>query len=224
MKKILLYFTGIFVMASFFGATVAQGQDQPLLINPTINVGFMPPIPISIEGFSGEGLEVLKFDLYVQGFSVVPASQAQYHISGSDGGNVIGRLSNSGKELFARSYAGGNLRREAHTFADDVVEAVTGKKGIGQGKIAFKAQGADGNGEIYVADFDGHNAQEITRDNTIVAAPAWVPGHFALYYTSYKLGPPDIFFSDLSTGQCDVFSPPMAVLILAPQSRPMATK
>ncbi len=76
----------------------------------------MPPIPISIEGFSGEGLEVLKFDLYVQGFSVVPASpRAQYHISDSDGGNVIGRLSNSGKELFARSYAGRNLRERAHS-------------------------------------------------------------------------------------------------------------
>ena len=76
--------------------------------------------------------------------------------------------------------------------------AITGKKGIGQTKIAFKAQQRDGNGEIYVSDFDGHNAQAVTHDNAIVAAPAWVPGRLALYYTSYELGNPDIFYHNLA--------------------------
>jgi TolB protein len=34
-----------------------------------------------------------------------------------------------------------------------------------------------------------------------VAAPAWVPGRLALYYTSYFPGNPDIFYNSLSTGQ-----------------------
>jgi TolB protein len=207
MKKIYLHLACIVVPILFFAVSVAQGQDdQPLKVTGHIEIGLTPPIPISIEGFSGEGLDVLKFDLYVQGFSFVPAAQAQYHISGSDNGSVVGRLSLSGKELFARSYAGASVRREAHTFADDVVEAITGRKGIGKGKIAFKAQQPNGNGEIYVADFDGHNAQAVTTDSAIAAAPAWVPGHLALYYTSYKLGNPDIFFHDLSTGQRHVFA------------------
>ena len=72
-------------------------------------------------------------------------------------------------------------------------------------KIAFKVE-SGGNSEIRVADFDGANVQDVTRDNTIVAAPTWIPGKFALYYTSYRLGNPNIFFHDLSTGERRVFS------------------
>ena len=72
-------------------------------------------------------------------------------------------------------------------------------------KIAFKGDNG-ANSEIYIADFDGHNAQAVTTDNTIVAAPCWVPGQLALYYTSYKLSNPDIFYHDLLSGQRKVFA------------------
>jgi TolB protein len=194
------------LFAVLFSALVAVAQDQTIPIKPTIQIGLTPPIPISIDGFTGEALEVLKFDLYVQGFSIVTADQAQYHITGSDDGGIVGRLSISRQEILSRKYQGASLRREAHAFADDVVQAISRKPGIGQTKIAFKVEGPGGNGEIYVADFDGYNAQAVTQDGAIVAAPAWVPGRFALFYTSYKLGYPDIFYSDLSTGQRRVFA------------------
>jgi TolB protein len=179
----------------------AQNEIQ---IQTTINVlGQTKPIPVSLEGFSGEVADVLKFDLYVQGFTFVASDAAQYQISGSNSGNVQGRVVDrvAQKTILSRSYTGAALRRQAHAFADDIVFAITGKKGIAQTKIAFKVEQPSGNGEIYVADFDGHNAQAITHDNAIVAAPAWVPGHLALYYTSYKLGNPDVFYHDLSTGE-----------------------
>jgi TolB protein len=101
--------------------------------------------------------------------------------------------------LVNKSYTGAALRRQAHAFVDDFLKAIS-RKGIGQTKIAFKMdKGA--NGEIYVSDFDGHNSQAITSDNAIVAAPAWVPGRLALYYTSYQRGNPDILRHDLSSGQ-----------------------
>ena len=76
------------------------------------------------------------------------------------------------------------------------------QKGHRPDEIAFKAQRPrTAAGEIYVSDFDGHNAQAVTHDNAIVSKPSWVPGRLALYYNSYKLGNPDIFYSDLSTGQ-----------------------
>ncbi|HEX3624156.1 MAG TPA: hypothetical protein VH280_01895 [Verrucomicrobiae bacterium] len=193
----------VFVSLLFFtSAAFAQENEIPIIGHGEI--GFTPPIPISIDGFEGEALSVLEFDLYVQGFSIVPASQAQYHISGSEAGNIVGRL--TGPQKFSRSYNGANIRRQAHAFADDVVEAVSGKKGVGQTKIAFKSEQTGGSGEIYVSDFDGHNAQAVTADGAIVAAPAWVPGRFALFYTSYKLGNPDIFYADLSTGQHRTFA------------------
>ena len=98
------------------------------------------------------------------------------------------------KVILSNSYTGTNLRRQAHAFANDIVFAITGKKGIGLTKIAFKAQQPDGAGEIYVSDFDGHNAQAVTHDNAIVSKPSWAPGRLALYYNSYKLENPDIFY------------------------------
>ncbi len=159
------------------------------------------PVPISISGFSGEVLEVLKFDLYVQGFSFVSPEAAVYQVSGSNAGDVTGTLTLGKRAVFSRSYNGANVRRQAHALADDIAEAATGLKGIGKSKIAFKSQSAGGEGEIFVSDFDGHGAQPVTSDNAIVAKPAWMPGRMALYYTSYTKGNPDIFSHSLSSGQ-----------------------
>jgi TolB protein len=186
-----------------FAAGGAHGQNE-ITIRPELTVlGMTRPIPVSIEGFSDEVMEVLRFDLYVQGFNFVAPDAAQYQISGSSAGSVQGRVVDrfARSTLLARSYTGASLRRQAHTFADDIVQAITHQNGIGQTRIAFKVQSSTGNGEIYVADFDGHNAQAITHDDTIVAAPAWVPGRLAIYYTSYKPGNPDIFYHNLGTGQ-----------------------
>ena len=123
------------------------------------SLGNTKPIPVSIEGFGSEVTEILKFDLYVQGFTFVTPDAAQYQISGTSAGNVVGRVVDRfGKStILSRSYNGATLRRQAHAFADDVVLAITGKKGIAQTRIAFKVEASSGNGEIYVADFDGHN-------------------------------------------------------------------
>ena len=166
----------IFLPVFFAMAVIyfSRAQDE-IQIQKQIDVlGQTKPIAVSLEGFSGEVADVLKFDLYVQGFSFVAPDAAQYQISGSSAGNVQGRVMDrfAKSTLLSRSYTGANPRRQAHMFADDIVQAVTGKKGVAQTKIAFKAQSSTGNGEIYVADFDGHNAQAVTHDDTIVAAPS----------------------------------------------------
>ena len=192
------------IVLAFVALNFCRAQEE-INIQTEINIlGQTKPIPVSLEGFTGEAAEVLKFDLYVQGFSFVTPDAAQYRISGSSAGNVQGYVTDtvSHQTKFSRSYNGASLRRQAHAFADDIVLAITGKKGIGQTKIAFKAQTAGyGKGEIYVSDFDGHNAQAVTHDDAIVAAPAWVPGRLAMYYTSYQPLNPDIFYHNLSTGQ-----------------------
>jgi TolB protein len=183
---------------------ICRAQEEINIQSEITVMGLTKPIPVSLEGFTGEAADVLKFDLYVQGFSFVAPEAAQYRISGSSAGNVQGYVTDtiSHQTKFSRSYNGASLRRQAHAFADDIVLAITGKKGIGQTKIAFKAQAAGyGKGEIFVSDFDGHNAQAVTHDDAIVAAPAWVPGRLTVYYTSYQPLNPDIFYHNLSTGQ-----------------------
>lgn len=172
-------------------------------ISNNLSVFGQKPIPVSLQGFSGEGAEVLKFDLYVQGFTFVTPDAAQYVINGSDAGTVSGTLTDkfANKMLLSRSYNGGSVRRQAHAFADEIVGAIRNTKPICSTKIAFKSQSPGGSGEIYVSDFDGYNAQPVTSDGAIVAKPAWWPGRLALFYTSYARSNPDIFYHSLSTGQ-----------------------
>jgi TolB protein len=205
--KNIRWFQCILVVASLLEVgQPAFGQDQPIQITKHAGPGDTPPILVSLSGLTGEAAQVLEFDLYVQGFAFTNAEAAQYLISASLNGNLqakaVDRVTRSTK--VSKSYSGAAVRRQVHAFADDFVEAL-GQKGIAQTKIAFKA-GLGGNGEICVADFDGHNAKAVTGDNVLVAAPCWVPGHLALYYTSYRLNHADIFYHDLSTGNRRAFA------------------
>jgi TolB protein len=185
---------------------VAQAAEGPIEIIKSGGPGHERPILVTLSGFTGEADQVLRFDLYVQGFAVSNEQEAQYIINGSNNGNLQGRIMDrlNKSTVVAKAYSGGSIRRQAHAFIDDFVQTL-GRKPIGNTKIAFKAQNGS-NGEIFIADFDGFNAQQVTRDNSIVAAPCMVPGHLAVYYTSYKLNHPDIFYQNLSTGARQIFS------------------
>jgi TolB protein len=162
-------------------------------------------VPISLTGYSGEARSILAFDLEVAGFRLVDASTAEYFLANGDGSRLEGRLSDRTKvSMLAKAYTGGSPRTQAHALADDVVQAITGKPGIARTRIAFKVDTGQ-NSEIYVSDYDGHGAVGITRDATIVAAPAWGRGNH-IFYTSYKLGNPYIFSQDISSGARDVIA------------------
>lgn len=158
------------------------------------------PLPIALSGFSGEVESTLRFDLEVAGCRITPEAEAQVSLSGSNASNVEGHLLDRNKAaLLAKAYSGGSMRHQAHALADDVIKALGGQ-GIAQTRIAFKCEVSRGKSEIFVSDYDGHGAQKVTSDGSIVAAPTWIPGRRALLYTSYRLGNPDIFIHDLTTG------------------------
>lgn len=189
------------------------GCQTTLLARPEVSVekefempGQAKPIWVSLSGFTGEAISTLELDLYVQGFNFTNSEGAQYLLSGSNNGNLTARATDNINKhsLVAKAYTGGALRRQVHLFVDEFVQAL-GRKPICLTKLAFKAENGP-NSEIYISDFDGHNAVAVTRDNTLVAAPCFVPGRMALYYTSYKLGNPDIFYHDLTTGSRRVFA------------------
>lgn len=91
------------------------------------------------------------------------------------------------------------VRRVAHVVADDIVLAVTGRRGMASGRIALVGN-RTGRKELYLMDADGHNLQQLTRDNSINIAPRWGPGGRTLVYTSYLKGFPDIYLIELATG------------------------
>jgi len=183
-------------------AAVAQ-EEIPI---PRVIEGQARPTWLSVSGINGQALQVLQFDLYVQGFNFTNSDGAQYLISGSANGNFQGRAMDKYNKstLVSRTYSGETLRRQVHQFADDFVSALQ-RKPICRTKIAFKGETRP-NSEVFVADFDGRNAQSVTKDGSIVAAPSWVSGRMALYYTSYKLNHADILYHNLSSGERKMFA------------------
>ena len=202
MKYFFLLVSSICLFLSGFASQAAV----VIPIIKTQELGNTKPILASISGFSGEASQVIQFDLYIQGFAFTNAEAAQYLISGSNNGNLQGRVTDNvtKTELVAKAYSGASVRRQAHAFVDDFIKKIEGVP-ICQTKIAFKGE-VGKNGEIFISDFDGFNAQSVTKDNTIVAAPSWVPHRLALYYTSYKLNNPDIYYHDLSSGARKAFA------------------
>jgi TolB protein len=89
-----------------------------------------------------------------------------------------------GQAIFGRRYSGvpAQWRGAVHRLADDIIQRLTGEKGIATSRMAFVSN-ATGTKEIYVMDYDGENRKRITRDNTIAMYPDWFPNDHELVYT-----------------------------------------
>lgn len=181
----------------------AQAPAGERLVIPRYKdaLGFMKPVPVNISGFTGEADNVLRNDLLFMGVMHVPLDQAQYLITGKNDGRVEGRVTDkvTKHQLLAKAYNGGSTRSQVHALADEIATALTQLPGIAQTKMAFKAESGPGRSEIYLADWDGHSPQAVTRDGSIVAGPCW-GNRTTLLYSTYKLGGPNIFAHQLSTG------------------------
>ena len=101
----------------------------------------------------------------------------------------------------ASNYSG-TTKSKAHAFADDIVRTLTGNKGIAGSRIAFVAT-RSGHKEIYTADFDGSNVQQLTHDDNISVHPSLSADGRKLAYTGYKSGYADIYEIDLASGSRD---------------------
>jgi len=144
---------------------------------------------------------VLENDLKLSGwFSITPPERATYSIAGTAaGGSLQGQVADQrGSMVLQKTYAG-DPRAAAHRFADDIVETLTGHKGIACTKIAF-ASTRTGRKEIYTADYDGANVKQITSDGSISVAPAISHDGSKLAYTGYQSGYADIYLVDLASG------------------------
>ncbi len=191
---------GVFVAGvASWAARGAESSTGPVRLRVD---GYQRVTPLALVGFPAEAAAVLKFDLELAGFKITEPETALYVLKGAvNEGRLEGRLSSRGQSaVLAKAYVGVNLRGQAHALSDDVVLALTGQKGIAQTRIAYKAE-LGRTSEVYIADYDGHNAVQVTHDNNLIAAPTWAPGRMLLYYTSYKLDNPDIYYHDLGTGK-----------------------
>lgn len=103
------------------------------------------------------------------------------------------------KLITAKRYLGAakDLRRFSHSFADEILGAITGAKGAFTTKIAYVST-QTGNKEIYVMDWDGYNPLPLTKNGSINLNPDFSPDGREIIFTSYKRGNPDLYRRPLS--------------------------
>lgn len=105
------------------------------------------------------------------------------------------------RNLLSRGYkqASAEARRLAHRVADEIIEAVTGHRGMFSGRLAVVGN-RTGTKEIYLCSPDGQDLIQLTRDKKISVGPNWGPDGQSIVYTSYLKGYPDIYQINIASG------------------------
>jgi TolB protein len=170
---------------------------------PTITVSKGDKINLTVSPLTGgEGALVTKTlqnDLSLSGYFVLGGT-ASYTARGTTGGGSLqGQVvDRSGGTVLSKSY-NGSARENAHRFANDIIDTLTGNKGFANSKIAFIAT-RSGKKEVYVADYDGSNVRQMTHDGVISVHPSISPDGRRIAYTGYQSGYPDVYVIDLASG------------------------
>jgi len=107
------------------------------------------------------------------------------------GTQVVGQRIMSTKDL---------PRLVAHRFSDEIVRYVDGVPGIATSEICL-SRGAEGKKEIYVSDYDGANAKQVTQHGSISIKPKFSPDGGKIAYLSYKDRYPFLYILDRATGK-----------------------
>ena len=171
---------------------------------PTITVSKSDQINLAVTPLDGsEGAtatNIVEKDLTLSGFFKIGNANASYTVKGTAGGGSLqGQvIDHSGGIVLSKSYSG-PPSRTAHQFANDIIETLTGTKGLAGSKIAFIAT-RTGRKEVYVADYDGSQVRQLTHDNSISVHPSLSPDGSRLAYTGYQSGYADVYLIDLRSG------------------------
>lgn len=157
------------------GAVVAESRPRPETAKKMslLDMNFLP--------WAGAGYDLL--------------AQSEYSVKG-DQLTIEYRLFDvmSRKLLTSKRYLGTvkDARRFSHSFADEILRAITGEAGSFATRIAYVST-QTGNKEIYIMDWDGNNPQPLTRNGSINMNPEFSPDGREIIFTSYKRSNPDLY-------------------------------
>jgi TolB protein len=135
---------------------------------------------------------------------------------------VVGRVTQMGTDRYAVRFqlfdvfrerqlaaflwkvTGSDLRKIAHQISDKVYEALTGRPGAFDSRIAYvtllRTASKGSEYQLMVADADGYNPKQILRSPEPILSPAWAADGAWLAYVSFEDGRSKIFVQNLNTG------------------------
>lgn len=115
-------------------------------------------------------------------------------------------------------------RMIGHRVSNEIVNRLTGDKGIFLTKIVYAKQTSNGK-ELFTADYNGTNERQLTDNGSINISPVFHPTEDDLYFISYKDGDPMLFavnMRSLKTRKIAGFKGIVAAPAISPNGKTIA--
>lgn len=183
-----------------------QMINQSAFLEDTSKTGLMPA-PGQANGFKFQSWSAIGADFLIRaGFSIVGSEMTletyTYHVPRAT-------------LVMGKKYKGptSSVRRIAHTFANDILKALTGKEGPFLSRVVMTSdRSGSQTKEIFVMDWDSANMDQVSNHRSISISPAWSPDGKKIAYTSYvkrvgaKFRNADMLILDLASGKRSLIS------------------
>jgi len=92
------------------------------------------------------------------------------------------------------------LRVTGHHFANEVIYALTGERGITMSRVVFSRSTGEGS-DLFAVDYDGAELLRLTANRVLNLCPSWSPDGSQIAFTSYREHEQGLFLLDTGTGQ-----------------------
>lgn len=218
----------LFALALAAAAKVMQGQTPKRVKTTSVMASALPAVSVSVSAgeYGDSVLAIMRRDF---DFSdrVRSASSAPYAVNARyESGRLLvtmtdasGSKGSKQKEYKLEGAAYDlQVRAQIHAASDDVVEWVTGEKGIAQSRIVY-IQG----GKARVVDSDGANDHAVTSSGAALS-PAWHPNGRAIVFSDFGDTGTQIAQLDLTTGRTSLLKASPRGLNITPVFTPDGSK